>query len=87
MLLIEWMLKEGKDVRKVSEEMGVSYNTVHNLLRQRTVNPRMAVRVEEYTKGEVTRTEALWPKNYVPKMTDKIPKKMRLGTLEQALKR
>lgn len=81
MLLIEWMIKNNKMTKEVAEDIGVTINTVYCALRGRSIRPSLAVKIEEYTEGQVTRTEALWPEIFKCEISGSIPKGIRMPTV------
>ena len=66
MILADWLESNGLKAYKFAKAVGISpptiYRSIHGIQR---LSARYAVVVEEYTKGAVSRTEAVWPEDFV----------------------
>lgn len=71
MILQDWIKKEGTNRFRLAQRMNCSHQTVYNIFNGRKkISQKMAVRIEEMTKGEVSRAEAMWPEQYIEKLED-----------------
>lgn len=62
MNLKEWLKKNNMNIPLFSKKLGVTPSTIYRYIHgTKRLSPDMAVRIEEFTKAEVTRVEALWP--------------------------
>jgi DNA-binding transcriptional regulator YdaS (Cro superfamily) len=65
MLLIDWIKKNNMNIPQFAKKMGVNASGIYKYIHgAKRLSPDMAVRIEDFTKGEVTRFEALWPELY-----------------------
>lgn len=65
MLLKEWLKKKNINVPLFAKKMGINPSGIYKyMLGAKRISPELAVRIEEFTKGEVSRVEALWPEMY-----------------------
>lgn len=66
MLLKDWLNKNQVTPYKFAKEIGMATSTIYkNLAGTQRMSTRFAVKVEEQTNGEVTRSEAIWPEDYI----------------------
>lgn len=62
MILKEWLKKEGVKAYVFAYRVGVAPATIYRSISgHQRMSARYAVRIEEETKGHVSRTEAMWP--------------------------
>jgi len=60
--LKEWLIKEGSLQKDVADAIGVSRSLFSDLVKEkRRATPEMAKMIEEFTKGEVSRLEMMYP--------------------------
>ena len=65
MLLKDWCRIHGIKPYQMAKEMGISATTLYKSLNgSQRLSPRYAKEVEEFTRGAVSRTEALWPEDF-----------------------
>lgn len=72
MLLKDWLKKKKMTPYKLSKHfLKCSHSTVTEYLAGRSnLSKKYAVKIEELTDGEVTRTEVLWPEDFPTKKED-----------------
>ena len=71
MILRDWMKREGVNRLHLSKRIGCSPQNVYNIFNgKQLMSQKIAVKIEELTKGEVSRAEAMWPEQYVETMED-----------------
>lgn len=62
MTLKEWLKKHNVKPYIFAQRLQIAPSTIYNAIHQtRRLSPKYAVMIETFTKGEVSRTEALWP--------------------------
>ena len=71
MILKDWLKKEGIKPYVFAKSIGMAPATIYrNLAGDQRMSARFAVKVEAKTKGEVSRTEAMWPEDFLHKDKD-----------------
>lgn len=62
MILKDWLKKENVPAYKLAAKLDLSPAALYSSMRGVSrMSPKLAVIIEEFTKGEVSRTEAIWP--------------------------
>ncbi len=60
--MIRWMKIDRLTQVALAKKLGCTYTHVFNILRlRRGISPKMAKKIEQLSKGEVSRLEALYP--------------------------
>ena len=73
MLLKEWLEKHGIVPYRFAKSIGLGSSTLYkNILGVQRMSANTAVLVEQATKGEVSRTEALWPEIFQDKKDKRV---------------
>jgi DNA-binding transcriptional regulator YdaS (Cro superfamily) len=68
MILKDWLKKEKIRPGTFAKSMGVDTSLVYrHLSGERKFSAKTAVKVEKATKGQVSRSEAVWPEDYMEK--------------------
>ncbi len=71
MILEDWIKKEGLKKTLVAKRLGMWPSNLYNVLSGKQRMPvKHAKNIEDMTKGEVSRDEALFPELYVDKQED-----------------
>ena len=66
MILRDWLRKEGLLPYQFARIAGFAPATIYKSVSgDQRLSARLAVIVEELTSGEVTRTEAVWPEDFI----------------------
>jgi DNA-binding transcriptional regulator YdaS (Cro superfamily) len=66
-----WLSSKGVVQKKLADELGLSPSYFSELLSgKRRFNPKLSRKVEELTKGEVSRMELLYPDQESPHMSE-----------------
>ena len=66
MILRDWLRKEGLLPYQFAKLAGFAPATIYKSVSgDQRLSARLAVIVEELTDGEVTRTEAVWPEDFI----------------------
>ena len=69
MILKDWLKKEDIKPYVFAKSIGMAPATIYrNLAGQQRMSARFAVKVEEKTNGEVSRTECMWPEDHIEKL-------------------
>ena len=68
MILREWLKKEDTKAYVFANKIGIAPATLYRSMGgQQRLSARYAVKIEDLTKGEVSRSEAIWPEDYTDK--------------------
>ena len=68
MILKDWLKKKGIKPYRFAKTVGISPAALYkNLAGTHRICARFAVKIEASTKGEVSRTEAMWPESFMDK--------------------
>jgi DNA-binding transcriptional regulator YdaS (Cro superfamily) len=71
LLLKDWLKKNGMSIRAFGRLHGISHVTLcMSFSGKQRLSARTAVKIEHATNGEVSRTESVWPEDFVEKMDD-----------------
>jgi len=62
MILKDWLEKNNLKAYEISKGIGISQGTLYrNLKSGKKFRPETCEKIENFTKGEVDRVEAMWP--------------------------
>jgi len=65
MILRAWVLKNDVKIKRLSKGLGVHWTFLYMVFRgERKIGRNLAVKIEIFTNGEVSRSEAMWPEEY-----------------------
>ena len=65
MLLREWLILRKVPIAEMADRLGVHSSAVYRWLgHDRRMHAELAVKIEQITDGDVSRTEALWPEKF-----------------------
>lgn len=72
MRLKDWMKKNNINIPLLAKKLNISYSHLYKYFYgAKRISPDLATRIEELTKGEICREEAIWPEKFNPDYTYK----------------
>ena len=71
MLLKDWLKKNNMGFYKFASEVGFHPSFLYAVMKgEKRIGRKLAIKIEKYTSGEVSRSELLWPEDFEEKKSD-----------------
>ncbi len=67
MRLKDWIKKQNISISLFAKKLGVSHGHIYRYLNGNSrIRHNLAIKIEELTKGYISREEAMWPEKHNP---------------------